>query len=195
MLSYAVLWFVFYFFFFFKQKTAYEMRISDWSSDVCSSDLHIRVVGPFRFDLLGLGLQFREPRLLLGSARDWHAVNLAQAVGNTPGQVDGGRDPLPALGADLLAFDLTFFGDQPVEERGIGQPAAIVLLDQVAHHAAAGLDIGLDPDEPHPLVRDAHAVLGQLLPDIGARPVVAVSKQFPDLLLADRKSTRLNSSH
>src|SRR3546814_5820290 len=29
-------------FFFFKQKTAYEMRISDWSSDVCSSDLSIR---------------------------------------------------------------------------------------------------------------------------------------------------------
>src|SRR3546814_11566259 len=28
-------------FFFFKQKTAYEMRISDWSSDVCSSDLII----------------------------------------------------------------------------------------------------------------------------------------------------------
>src|SRR3546814_1624380 len=29
----------FFIFFFFKQKTAYEMRISDWSSDVCSSDL------------------------------------------------------------------------------------------------------------------------------------------------------------
>src|SRR3546814_12271077 len=29
--------------FFFKQKTAYEMRISDWSSDVCSSDLRCRV--------------------------------------------------------------------------------------------------------------------------------------------------------
>src|SRR3546814_1344497 len=28
------------FIFFFKQKTAYELRISDWSSDVCSSDLH-----------------------------------------------------------------------------------------------------------------------------------------------------------
>src|SRR3546814_8574868 len=28
-----------HFFFFFKQKTAYDMRISDWSSDVCSSDL------------------------------------------------------------------------------------------------------------------------------------------------------------
>src|SRR3546814_1785427 len=30
---------MFLLFFFFKQKTAYEMRISDWSSDVCSSDL------------------------------------------------------------------------------------------------------------------------------------------------------------
>src|SRR3546814_2683359 len=30
---------LFMYFFFFKQKTAYEMRISDWSSDVCSSDL------------------------------------------------------------------------------------------------------------------------------------------------------------
>src|SRR3546814_9008147 len=32
------------FFFFFKQKTAYELRISDWSSDVCSSDLRAVVV-------------------------------------------------------------------------------------------------------------------------------------------------------
>src|SRR3546814_10007724 len=31
------------YFFFFKQKTAYEMRISDWSSDVCSSDLLIQL--------------------------------------------------------------------------------------------------------------------------------------------------------
>src|SRR3546814_5397020 len=41
------------FFFFFKQKTAYEMRISDWSSDVCSSDLETktgrdRAADPFR---------------------------------------------------------------------------------------------------------------------------------------------------
>src|SRR3546814_2811416 len=34
---------VFVIFFFFKQKTAYEMRISDWSSDVCSSDLSTAV--------------------------------------------------------------------------------------------------------------------------------------------------------
>src|SRR3546814_4213529 len=35
-----------YCFFFFKQKTAYEMRISDWSSDVCSSDLLRRLAEP-----------------------------------------------------------------------------------------------------------------------------------------------------
>src|SRR3546814_4226040 len=35
----SFLCFVYFVFFFFKQKTAYEMRISDWSSDVCSSDL------------------------------------------------------------------------------------------------------------------------------------------------------------
>src|SRR3546814_17210212 len=52
-------------FFFFKQKTAYEMRISDWSSDVCSSDLP----GPVRY--LGLitseddvaGAQARRPSI------------------------------------------------------------------------------------------------------------------------------------
>src|SRR3546814_7565405 len=35
---------LFFRFFFFKQKTAYEMRISDWSSDVCSSDLSGMIV-------------------------------------------------------------------------------------------------------------------------------------------------------
>src|SRR3546814_14374614 len=44
-------------FFFFKQKTAYEMRISDWSSDVCSSDLRLldkpripATAHPFHYD-------------------------------------------------------------------------------------------------------------------------------------------------
>src|SRR3546814_9929629 len=39
-------WFVLYIciLFFFKQKTAYEMRISDWSSDVCSSDLTLGIL-------------------------------------------------------------------------------------------------------------------------------------------------------
>src|SRR3546814_1423726 len=41
--------------FFFKQKTAYEMRISDWSSDVCSSDLIDPDVSGGIFDCTGFG--------------------------------------------------------------------------------------------------------------------------------------------
>src|SRR3546814_2296842 len=56
------------FFFFFKQKTAYEMRISDWSSDVCSSDLILS-----RYD--------DAPRALDRAAKD--ARELSQLVGET----------------------------------------------------------------------------------------------------------------
>src|SRR3546814_8752646 len=41
---------IFFCVFFFKQKTAYEMRISDWSSDVCSSDLRGVVEGAVLHD-------------------------------------------------------------------------------------------------------------------------------------------------
>src|SRR3546814_3158985 len=40
-------------FFFFKQKTAYEMRISDWSSDVCSSDLSAQRLDRLRMAMAG----------------------------------------------------------------------------------------------------------------------------------------------
>src|SRR3546814_2603180 len=66
------------YFFFFKQKTAYEMRISDWSSDVCSSDLELaqaRDVG----DVVGLLVDLVEVdhehrRLAL------HAVHLVERI-------------------------------------------------------------------------------------------------------------------
>src|SRR3546814_19868455 len=64
-------------FLFFKQKTAYEMRISDWSSDVCSSDLP------------GLRLRHR-PR-----AADADAGSGAAARGDRRGAADGAI--LPAL--------------------------------------------------------------------------------------------------
>src|SRR3546814_5969067 len=52
-------------FFYFKQKTAYEMRISDWSSDVCSSDLIQRA---------------REKRHGLGQVKNMDAIPLAEDV-------------------------------------------------------------------------------------------------------------------
>src|SRR3546814_4975656 len=45
-------------FFFFKQKTAYELRISDWSSDVCSSDLD----GTYHLEKIGRWMVDREVR-------------------------------------------------------------------------------------------------------------------------------------
>src|SRR3546814_4079422 len=52
--------------FFFKQKTAYEMRISDWSSDVCSSDLHPHAV------VRGGGREHRPAALLAAFDFDTH---------------------------------------------------------------------------------------------------------------------------
>src|SRR3546814_13234390 len=63
-----------YSFFFFKQKTAYEMRISDWSSDVCSSDLAFDVIVP---SLPGFTFSTPLPRLGVhaGTAADlWHIL-------------------------------------------------------------------------------------------------------------------------
>src|SRR3546814_17578674 len=49
--------FLFFLFVFFKQKTAYEMLISDWSSDVCSSDLPDRRAAPLAASAAEIGLQ------------------------------------------------------------------------------------------------------------------------------------------
>src|SRR3546814_12912526 len=62
MCLFLVFWF-FVYFFFFKQKTAYEMRISDWSSDVCSSDLCDRLT-----DMAG-GIRDRAERLRIAEPR------------------------------------------------------------------------------------------------------------------------------
>src|SRR3546814_201843 len=63
------------FFLFFKQKTAYEMRISDWSSDVCSSDLEASVLAEylptllFLFVATGIGIALIVIGSLLGPNR------------------------------------------------------------------------------------------------------------------------------
>src|SRR3546814_1495036 len=66
-------------FVFFKQKTAYEMRISDWSSDVCSSDLHRRHAEQQVGDL---GAQAAAEAGELEADR--HALRRQQFVGQMP---------------------------------------------------------------------------------------------------------------
>src|SRR3546814_13860769 len=73
-------------FFFFKQKTAYEMRISDWSSDVCSSDLaaiqELMAAGGERRDINRIFFQTfagHEQHRLILAVEDWY-----QAIRNQP---------------------------------------------------------------------------------------------------------------
>src|SRR3546814_4207286 len=82
------------FVFFFKQKTAYEMRISDWSSDVCSSDLATTsadgILYTSRFDnqpcvaLFDRSADAIEPALVHGIAiTHAQATSLAAGFGKT----------------------------------------------------------------------------------------------------------------
>src|SRR3546814_1224114 len=81
------------FFFFFKQKTAYEMRISDWSSDVCSSDLQFRfwVVGSLAGRDAEVAAQVMPflvagTLLALASARSLNTLALGEDVARSLGQ-------------------------------------------------------------------------------------------------------------
>src|SRR3546814_2176311 len=65
--------------FFFKQKTAYEMRISDWSSDVCSSDLYCL------WTPLGRGTP-DNPGLMLGLDRGGSCRGIAYRL--PPGRIE-----------------------------------------------------------------------------------------------------------
>src|SRR3546814_7498255 len=76
-------------FFFFKQKTAYEMRISDWSSDVCSSDLS------WSSAIISRGAEARRTRAdVVHPHRRWLADRVGLAAGARTCRGDGHVDPL-----------------------------------------------------------------------------------------------------
>src|SRR3546814_14926066 len=99
-------------FYFFKQKTAYEMRISDWSSDVCSSDLG--GLGVHRLGLRRGALVFRpaHPQAL----GPFLGAEIARPVPNGDGDVN-----LGVLGRDTDHLRAAP-GDRP--HRGVG-PAVL----------------------------------------------------------------------
>src|SRR3546814_10396455 len=100
------------FFFFFKQKTAYEMRISDWSSDVCSSDLDALerqadlVEQPEHFlDVGGIGSAVHHDHRCAPIA-GLYAHTAADPTGCHPGQASvSERDPGSRAAAPSLALD------------------------------------------------------------------------------------------
>src|SRR3546814_8711593 len=84
--------------FFFKQKTAYEMRISDWSSDVCSSDLRLKALRDLPYDKHKIKLEiciFHDLCSGLGAKDedDRHKYNLLETVKSTYAHAkEGGAD-------------------------------------------------------------------------------------------------------
>src|SRR3546814_6233880 len=96
-------------FFLFKQKTAYEMRISDWSSDVCSSDL------------LAAGEELPGPRHALADAGEFrqHGIGLGTAVGQIGAALLGDAvELLGALGDDRGEADLFQIGQRRIDYAG-----------------------------------------------------------------------------
>src|SRR3546814_14644443 len=77
--------------FFFKQKTAYEMRISDWSSDVCSSDLDAGK---------GFAVVANEVRALAQRSAD-AAKDIKELIGTSSGQVTSGVELVGRTGQTL----------------------------------------------------------------------------------------------
>src|SRR3546814_3761584 len=90
---------IFITFFFFKQKTAYEMRISDWSSDVCSSDL-IKA-------LYDYWQSIRPNDLALPGRRHFDPLDIPELLPNI-WMLDVKRDPLRfrfrLIGIDIVRF-------------------------------------------------------------------------------------------
>src|SRR3546814_6875495 len=78
---------LFVFVFFFKQKTAYEMRISDWSSDVCSSDLFCPAPAAKQPGSQYQRLYRRSPRV--PERETWFTCENRRA--SSPGSVEIGR--------------------------------------------------------------------------------------------------------
>src|SRR3546814_2471291 len=107
------------FFFFFKRKTAYEMRISDWSSDVCSSDLRRREgereVGAGQglgapgdldgVDLLAVGVEDLDGELLRGVIGGQQALRVGDPEGRPHRLAGGEHRPAEELGEGHRAAD------------------------------------------------------------------------------------------
>src|SRR3546814_9235777 len=128
--------FVYVLFFFFKQKTAYEMRISDWSSDVCSSDLRTCLrqakVGE---NWRNCALCGRLSGAVRRSGRDLPAAECAFVRQDRLGIIEA----LPAIGP-LAQRRVGFLGTTASEGRGTAQFAfadSIAVPDIHARHTPA----------------------------------------------------------
>jgi hypothetical protein len=90
------------------------------------------------------------------------------------------------LGADGSSLVLQLFGDQSVEQHGVLQPAAVVLLEEISHDVTAGSLIGVNSDEARTLVGGPHNPFGQKAPNVVRLLVVGPLHGLPHLLCGAR---------
>src|SRR3546814_4645959 len=125
-------------FFFFKQKTAYEMRISDWSSDVCSSDLWFhRLFRDFERD--DTGNDQRDTKI--ARERTWIA-EVQNANHKRAGGTDAGPDGVRGTDRDFPLCEPQHVAaqrHQPDRDRD-AEPAALRLLRQLQADRPADLE-------------------------------------------------------
>src|SRR3546814_3978236 len=105
-------------FFFFKQKTAYEMRISDWSSDVCSSDLGLRPRRLLIFEASGAGPRPTGP----GGIRVEQPLDIGRGQ-HAPFALSQRAELQPADAAAMQRFDV-------VADRGEHPPHLVVRSEE-----------------------------------------------------------------
>src|SRR3546814_7045298 len=111
--------------FFFKQKTAYEMRISDWSSDVCSSDLpvfqdpysslnprkNVSQIVSAPLEVHAIGTSAERAKTV---ARTLDLVGLPRRVADSyPGQMSGGQRQRVAIARALAMAPEVIICDEP----------------------------------------------------------------------------------
>src|SRR3546814_3285501 len=126
--------------FFFEQKTAYEVRISDWSSDVCSSDLPPKTVMTDNEDEVTRGA----PALVI--VPEWHSQRLARDL---DARAEEARGLALAIGLDVVAVHtLRLRQTRAATLLGVGQ------IDAIAPDIAAKgvqlvvVDAALSPIQP-----------------------------------------------
>src|SRR3546814_7892447 len=174
------------FVFFFKQRTAYELRISDWSSDVCSSDLPVGIVS-------------MEAGRKAGNTSAYETIlrDVAVGPGNGPynsapeGQNDGGM--------------------ATIELRNMGVSRSLTLIDGRRRVSGAASSSAVDINMiPSGMIERIEIVTGGAAAIYGADAVTGAAniitrKNIDGLEMSattgftqdgggDRKSTRLNSS-
>src|SRR3546814_17636269 len=109
------------FVFFFKQKTAYEMRISDWSSDVCSSDLGVVLPQPGDYAVAMCFMPRDE------NARTVAVEQFSRFVRNEGQVLLGWRD---------VPVNTDGLGQTVLEEMPVIRPAIVGRGDNVKHQEA-----------------------------------------------------------